>query len=272
MLKLSANVSLLFGEHPFLARFEAAAQAGFCAVEAMYPYDHGIEEMAQELAAHALELSVINLPAGNAAQAEKGLAVLPARQYDFDQSLDTGLAYAIGLGCQRVHLLTGNLPAGATLTDVRPMLIARLEQAVRHFSPHGITVLLEPLSRQMLPDYSLSRVEDAVALITEIDSPHLRLQLDLYHTQMEQGNLAALIERYDAHIDYIQIAGVPGRHQPNVGEIHYPFLLALLQQRGFAGWVGCEYIPQGESLQSLQWARDWGLLPQRRTAQPSRAH
>lgn len=262
MLKLSANISLLFGELPFLSRFQAAAQAGFYAVESMYPYDQRVEDMARELRMHGLTQSVINLPPGQAAAAEKGLAALAGRERDFDQSLELGLEYALGLGCERVHLLTGNLPSGHTLGDVRPTLVRNIERALLHFEPHNIMVLLEPLSRQMLPDYSLSRVEDAVSLIRDIGSPNLRLQLDLYHTQMEEGNLAALIERYEAYIDYIQIAGVPGRHEPNVGEINYAYLLDLLQQRGFSGWVGCEYIPVANTLDGLAWARDWGLLPQ----------
>jgi len=261
VFKLSANISLLYGELPFLQRFEAAALAGFSAVEAMYPYDQRVDDMARALRAHALTLSVINLPPGNAAAAEKGLAALPGRQRDLDQSLELGLEYALGLECKRVHLLTGNLPAGMTLQDVRPELLRNIERAVRYFEPHGIIVLLEPLSRQMLPRYSLPRVEDAIALIEDIASPSLRLQLDLYHTQMEQGNLAALIERYESHIDYVQIAGVPGRHEPTVGEINYRYLLTLLQQQGFSGWVGCEYIPQAGTDDGLRWAREWGLLP-----------
>jgi len=255
-MKLSANVSLLFAELPFLDRFAAAAQAGFEAVEAMYPYDQRIEDIASRLQAHALTLSVINLPPGD----EKGLAVWPGRQTEFANSLSRGLDYALGLSCRRVHLLTGNLPPGAGLNDCRLLLLRNLERAVRHFAPHGITVLLEPLSRQALARYSLSRVEDAVSLIDELGSPDLRLQLDFYHTQMEQGNLAALIERYYGYIDYVQIAGVPGRHEPDVGEINYAYLLEALRQRGFAGWVGCEYAPRADTLTGLRWAREWGLL------------
>ncbi|WP_160350148.1 TIM barrel protein [Bordetella sp. 15P40C-2] len=266
MLKLSANVSLLFSELPFLERFQAASAAGFYAVEAMYPYEFSAQDIAREMRASDLQLSVINLPPGDSARAEKGLAALGGRERDFEQSLEKGLEYASALECQRVHLLTGNLPAGVALHEIRPTLIRNIERALRYFEPHGIVVLLEPLSRQMLPHYSLTRVEQAVALIDDIGSPDLRLQLDLYHTQMEQGNLAALIERYQAYIDYIQIAGVPGRHEPTVGEINYAYLLKMLEDRQFIGWVGCEYVPQGDTRQGLQWARDWGLLPQERVA------
>jgi len=259
VLKLSANVSLLFPELPFLDRFAAAARAGFMAVEAMYPYDHEIEAIAARLREHALALSVINLPPGGAA--DKGLAVLAGRRADYEDSLARGLDYALGLGCGRVHLLTGNLPPATPLRECRALLARNLERALRVFAPHGIKVLLEPLSRQMLPHYSLARVEEAVSLIDEIGSPDLGLQLDLYHTQMEQGNLAALIDRYYAYIDYIQVAGVPGRHEPDIGEVNYGYVLDLLQQRGFDGWVGCEYVPQGDTLQGLRWARERGWLP-----------
>jgi hydroxypyruvate isomerase len=212
---------------------------------------------------HALTLSVINLPPGDHRAGERGLATLTGRDDDFARSLETGLEYAYGLGCQRVHLLTGNLEAGQSLASVRGRLLRNLERAVRWFEPYGIKVLLEPLARAMLPDYSLTRVEEAVALIEEIGSANLRLQMDLYHTQMEQGNLAAWIERSFPYLDYIQVAGVPGRHEPTVGEINYGYLFSLLDKLEFAGWIGCEYVPLADTASGLAWATDLGLLPQR---------
>lgn len=264
MLKLSANISLLFAELPFLERFKAAANAGFTAVETMYPYDQDPVRMAEQLDAHGLEMSVINLPPGDYAAGERGLATLPGREADFDRALETGLAYASRLRCRRVHLLTGNLDRGMTFAEARPTLRRNIERAADYFAGRDILVLLEPLSRAMLPHYSLTRVEQALELIHDIGAPNLRLQLDLYHTQQEQGNLAALIERCYDDIDYIQIAGVPGRHEPTVGEINYGYLLDLLQARGFAGWIGCEYVPAAGTLDGLAWARDRKLLPQPR--------
>ncbi|OWT63525.1 hydroxypyruvate isomerase family protein [Candidimonas nitroreducens] len=263
MLKLSANISLLFAELPFLQRFEAAARAGFAAVEAMYPYDQDPAQMAEQLEAHDLEMSVINLPPGDYSAGERGLATLPGRSADFDRALETGLAYASQLRCRRVHLLTGNLGRGMTFEEVHPTLRRNIARAADYYAGHGILVLLEPLTREMLPHYSLTRVEQALELIHDIGAPNLRLQLDLYHTQQEQGNLAALIERHFDDIDYIQIAGVPGRHEPTVGEINYGYLLDLLQARGFAGWIGCEYVPAAGTLDGLAWARERKLLQPR---------
>lgn len=259
MLKLSANLTLMFAESVFLDRFDAAARAGFKAVEIMYPYEYAAGDIAARLASNGLTQSVINLPPGDYAAGERGLAGLPDREADYQQSLELGLEYALALGCKRVHLLTGNLPSGATLQDVRPQLIDNIGKALQVFAPHGIGVLLEPLSKEIFPRYSLSTVAEAVSLIEEVGSPQLRVQLDIYHTQMEEGNLCALIDRYYRYIDYIQIAGVPGRHEPDVGEINYAFIFALLEEKGFGGWVGCEYVPKAGTLAGLGWARRFGI-------------
>lgn len=259
MLRLSANLTLMFSEFSFLDRFEAAAEAGFKAVEIMYPYDHPASEIAARLRSAGLSLSVINLPPGDYAGGERGLACIPGKQEAYRQSLELGLEYALSLGCERVHLLTGNLPVGATLQDVRPLLTANIRKALQVFVPHGIGVLLEPLSKEVFPRYSLTTVSEAVSLIDEIDAPQLRVQLDLYHTQMEEGNLCALIDRYYSYINYVQIAGVPGRHEPDICEINYPYIFGVLENKGFDGWVGCEYVPKAATRAGLGWAKRFGI-------------
>lgn len=264
MLKLAANISLMYPGMPLPERCAAAAQAGFSAVEVMYLHGVDVQALAAALQRHGLELTVLNLPPGDHAAGERGLACLPGRESDFEQSLKLGLEHARALGCRRVHLLTGNLDEGCSLAAAWPLLLANVRRAAAFFARHGITVLLEPLSREMLPRYSLTRIEDAVGLIRAAGAPNLRVQLDLYHTQMEQGHLATRIERHYEDIDYIQIAGVPGRHEPDIGEINYGYLFDLLEARGYGGWIGCEYDPAGDTVAGLEWARRRGLLPQRK--------
>ncbi|KAA0892856.1 hydroxypyruvate isomerase family protein [Pusillimonas sp. ANT_WB101] len=263
MLLLSANISLLYPELPFLERVGAAASSGFSAVEVMYPYAFSAHDLAKELRAWGLTLSVLNAPPGNYTDGERGLAALPGRENAFKQSLHEAVEYAHVTQCTNVHVLTGNLPQDADERLVAETLHSNLNYAATLFDANGLMLLLEPLSRQMLPAYSLTRVEQALERLQVLKSAghtNVGLQLDLYHTQMEQGNLAALIQRHFHDIEYVQIAGVPGRHEPTHGEINYRYLLELLQSLGFAGWVGCEYIPQGLTDAGLDWARDWGLL------------
>ena len=263
MLRLSANISLMYGELPFLDRVGAAAADGFTAVEVMYPYATPAADLADALAAHTMTLSVLNAPAGCRDAGELGFAALVERHADFQASIARAIDYALTTSCKSIHVLTGNLPPAISLDEVRPVLLTNLRQAAQAMASQGLTLLLEPLSRAVFPAYSLTRVEQAVALLDELDMSNAALQLDFYHTQMEQGHLANLIERHFERIAYVQIAGVPGRHQPTIGEINYHYLLTELERRSFAGWVGCEYIPQGATGDSLAWARQWGYLPRR---------
>jgi Hydroxypyruvate isomerase len=263
MLKLSANISLLYPELDFLARVGAASRAGFGAIEVMYPYDHCATELAKALRDHGMRLSVLNSPPGDYGGGERGLAAVPGQEQAFRLSIEQAIDYAMETQCSNVHVLTGNIPTGAQYSDVEPTLHDNLLHAAERFAQAGLTLLLEPLSRYVLPRYSMTTVEQAsfwYHVIKDAGFDNVALQVDLYHTQMEQGNLAALIQQYIAEIAYIQIAGVPGRHEPTVGEINYRYLLELLESLQFDGWVGCEYIPQGDTDGGLAWAREWGLL------------
>lgn len=263
MLNLSANISLLYQELPFLERIGAASRSGFRAVEVMYPYEFSAPAVAQELRSRNMTLSVLNAPPGDYPNGERGLAALPGREREFRDSLAQAVEYAKVTQCTNIHVLTGNLPGDADQDLITRTLRENLLYCAALFTRNGLTLLLEPLSRQMLPSYSLTRVEQASYWLHELINsgyPNVGIQMDLYHTQMEQGNLAALIQQYINEIAYIQIAGVPGRHEPTVGEINYRYLLDLLQSLGFMGWVGCEYIPKDLTENGLVWARDWGLL------------
>ncbi len=263
MLKLSANVSLLYQEFPFLERVEAAARSGFHAIEVMYPYEFSAHELSRMLRLENMTLTVLNAPPGNYANGERGLAALPGREQEFRDSLNLAIEYAKITRCASIHVLTGNLPAGADKRLVMRTLRENLFYCADLFARNGLTLLLEPLSRKMLPFYSMTRVEDASYWMGELKKggyTNVGIQMDLYHTQMEQGNLASLIQQYIDEITYVQIAGVPGRHEPTVGEINYRYLLELLQSLDFRGWIGCEYIPRHATDDGLSWARDWGLL------------
>ncbi len=264
MFELSANISLLYQEFPFLERIKEAEKSGFRAIEVMYPYAYSAHAVRDELLSRNMALSVLNAPPGNHANGERGLAALPGREQDFKDSLDQAIEYAVVTHCQNIHVLTGNLANDVDQTQAMQTLRENLLYCAAIFAENNLTLLLEPLSRQMLPAYSLPRVEDAHYWISQLKIQgytNVGLQLDLYHTQMEQGNLAALIKRYISEISYVQIAGVPGRHEPTIGEINYRYLLDQLSSLGFTGWVGCEYIPKDLTHHGLSWARDWGLLP-----------
>jgi hydroxypyruvate isomerase len=263
MLKLSANISLLYPERDFLARPEAAAHSGFQAVEVMYPYDYRADALAAALRRHGLELSVLNAPAGDYAAGQRGMACIPGVQDDFRASIEEAIGYAQVTACRNVHVLTGNRPANVDDADCERVLRENLLHAARRFAESGLVLLLEPLSREVLPRYSVTTVEQAAYWHGELRRAgfeNVALQVDLYHTQMEEGNLATVLQRHRDAIRYVQLAGVPGRHEPTVGEVNYRYLLELLESWKFDGWVGCEYIPQGDTDQGLQWARDWGFL------------
>lgn len=265
MFNLSANISLMFQEFPFLERIGAAACSGFRAVEVMYPYEFSAHDMAEKMRSWNVMLSVLNAPPGDYMIGERGLAALPGRVTEFRDSLKQAIEYANTTQCTNIHVLTGNLHDDIDQFEVMSTLRSNLLYCAELFAENGVTLLLEPLSTQILPSYSLTRIEDASYWLRELGNNGFRnvgIQMDLYHTQMEQGNLAQLIKRYFNEITYIQIAGVPGRHEPTVGEINYRYLLNEIRELGFKGWVGCEYIPEHKTDIGLKWAREWGLLTQ----------
>lgn len=263
MLKLSANISLLFPELGVCDRVGAAARAGFTAVEVMYPYDTPATELAYALDANGMELTVLNAPPGDYAGGERGLACIPGQEAKFREGIEQAIDYAKTTGCQSIHVLTGNMPSGVPESVCHSTLEQNLIHAAKRFADAGVGLLLEPLSKYVLPRYSMTTVEQASFWCKRLTSQgffNVGLQVDYYHTQMEQGNLAAITRAYFDDIRYVQIAGVPGRHEPTNGEINYRYLFKLLETLGFAGWVGCEYLPESDTDQGLQWARDWGYL------------
>lgn len=256
MPKFAANLSFLFTDAPFPARFARAAAAGFAGVEYLFPYDWPAADIAGWLHAAGLEQVLFNLPPGDWAAGERGLACLPQRRAEFAAGVETALAYAEALGCRRVHCMAGLRPAGIAEAELRATYVANLRHAAERFAGIGATVLIEPInSRIDMPGYWLDDVAKAFSLCAEVDRSNVGVQLDLYHAQIIQGDLARTLSDNLSRIGHVQIADNPGRHEPGSGEIHYPFLFALLDRLGYTGWVGCEYKPLAGSEEGLSWMR-----------------
>lgn len=252
MPQFAANLTMMYTELPFLDRFAAAAADGFKAVEFLFPYEHPAAEIAQRLQANGLRQGLFNAPPGDWAGGERGIAAMPGREAEFrDGFLKLALPYAQALGCPRVHVMSGLVPRGAQ----RATYVDNLRWACAQAAAVGITLLIEPLNPRDMPGYLVSRQAEAHALIAEVGAPNLKVQFDLYHAQIVEGDLAAKIREYLAtgRVGHFQIAGVPERHEPSLGELNYPYLFALLDELGWTGPIGCEYRPMAGTTAGLAW-------------------
>jgi len=259
MPKLAANLHFLFQELPFLDRFAAAAEAGFRGVECLDPYEAPAEAIAERLTRHGLTMALINLPAGDRAAGERGRAALPGQERAFLADLERALGYATVTGAGRLHVLSGLWPAERDKAEGERVLVANLRRAADIAAERGIELLLEPINPRDMPGYFLNTPRQAVAILDRIERANVRLQLDLYHCQIVAGDLARHIRELLPRIAHVQIAGVPERHEPDRGEVNYPYLLDLLDALGYDGWVGCEYRPAAGTRAGLAWARRWGV-------------
>ena len=259
MIRLCANLSWLFQEYQFLARFAAARRAGFRAVECLFPYDTPAGETRAALASESLEIVLINTPPGDWQKGERGFAAVPGAEPRFRASLDQAIDYARTIGAPRIHVMAGLVPAGATIAACEAAFVENLRVASDRLSPHGLTATIEPLNSTDVPGYVLSGSTQARRIIDAVARPNVKLQWDAYHLQIMEGNLVASFERHLPVIGHVQIAGVPGRFEPADCEIDYRFLLARIAALGYQGWVGCEYRPRTETLAGLGWARDYGV-------------
>jgi 2-dehydrotetronate isomerase len=253
MPKFAANLSMMFNEAPFLDRFAAAAAAGFRAVEFLFPYDYPAETIAAKLRENHLENVLFNLPPGDWAAGERGIACLPGREEEFRAGVEKALAYAERLGTPRIHAMPGIAPAGIDRQTLRATFVANLRWAAEKLASRGITLLVEAINTRDIPGYFLNTQADSYALCAEIGAPNLKMQMDLYHMQIVEGDLAMRLRQYIAHCGHIQIAGVPARNEPDTGEVNYPYVFRLLEELGYAGWIGCEYRPAGKTVDGLGW-------------------
>jgi hydroxypyruvate isomerase len=251
MPAFAANLSMMFNEWAFLDRFDAAAEAGFTAVEFLFPYDHPPEAVAERLARNGLTLALFNLPAGDWDGGERGLAALPGREADFEAGLDLAVTYAQATGAKRVHLMAGFADRAAAAPRAAYRRSVRL--ACERLGAVGASVMLEPINGRDMPGYFLGDFALAEALIAELALPNLKLQFDLYHRQILHGDVTMALRRLLPIIGHIQVASVPSRHEPDGEELNYPFLFAELDRLGYAGFVGAEYRPRGKTLDGLGW-------------------
>jgi hydroxypyruvate isomerase len=253
MPKLAANLTMLFNEVEFLDRFEAAAQAGFRAVEFLFPYQWKAEQIAERLRQYELQLVLHNLPAGDWAAGERGIACHPDRTGEFEQGVDEAIRYARALGVTRINCLAGIRPGGVTEAQAYGTLVRNLHFAATRLKAEGIELLIEPINTYDIPGFFLTGTRQALGIIRETGSDNLFLQYDIYHMQRMEGELAATIKANLPLIRHVQLADNPGRGEPGSGEIHYGYLLALLDEIGYQGWVGCEYKPRNSTLAGLGW-------------------
>lgn len=255
MPKFAANLNYLFTELPFLERFQAAAQAGFKAVEVLRPYEAPAQEIAARLKANGLTLVLLNISAGNAEAGERGLTSLAGREDDFQAALRTALDYAQATACTRLHLVAGVVHQGAR----RDTYVRNLKLAAREARRVGVEVLIEPINRRDIPGFFLNKTHEARAIIHEVGEPNLGLQLDLYHRQIEEGDVATAIREFAPLTRHYQIASPPDRGEPDDGELNHAYLFRLIDETGFDGYVGCEYRPRRSTVAGLRWAEALGV-------------
>ncbi|KWR87929.1 2-oxo-tetronate isomerase [Cupriavidus sp. IDO] len=255
MPRFAANLSMMYNEHAFLDRFAAAAADGFRAVEYLFPYEHPASEIRARLDANGLTQALFNAPPGDWAAGERGVAALPGREADFRDAFGRALEYAGVIGNEKVHVMAGLIPAGADRARCRATYLENLAFAASAAAAQGVTVLIEPINTRDMPGYFLNRQDDGQAICKEVGASNLKVQFDCYHCQIVEGDLAVKLKRDMAGIGHIQIAGVPDRHEPDLGELNYPYLFDVIDGLGYDGWIGCEYRPRAGTSAGLGWLK-----------------
>lgn len=267
MLRFSANLSLMYADLPLLERFVAAHADGFQGVEVQFPYEVPAAAIATRLSALRLTQVLINAPPGDLAAGDFGLAAVPGREQDFADSVELAIEYALALRCSRIHVMAGLAGSGVHRQEVRDVYIGNLKRACARFAVHQILVVIEPINSHDVPGYFLNRQRDAFEVLREVGAPNLRMLMDFYHLQMMEGGLTRAFETYRDYLGHVQIAGVPGRHEPDVGEVNYWHLFDVLRKSKYAGWVGCEYRParsgSGGTSAGLGWIGKYRRMSER---------
>ncbi|HEX5738782.1 MAG TPA: 2-oxo-tetronate isomerase [Hydrogenophaga sp.] len=255
MPRFAANLTMMYTEEPFLDRFAAAALDGFDAVEYLFPYEHAPAEIAARLKDHGLTQALFNLPPGDWAAGERGMACHPGREAEFATALEQALPYIDATGCRRVHAMAGLVPVGSDVSTCHATYVANLRYAAARLAPLGVNLLIEPINSHDMPGYFLSLQQPAHDVLAEVGTHNLKVQMDLYHCQIMEGDLSRRLQKHFTGVGHIQIAGVPDRHEPDDGEVNFPHLFDLLDALGFDGFVGCEYRPKAGTSAGLGWLR-----------------
>jgi hydroxypyruvate isomerase len=255
MPRFAANLSMMFNEKPFLDRFDAAARAGFKAVEFLFPYEHPASEIRRRLEANGLTQALFNMPPGDWGKGERGLAALPGRQAEFRDGVKRSLEYAEALGCKLVHSMAGIVPSGVSFVTAGAVYAANLAWAAEQASQAGVKVVIEPINHRDMPGYFLNTQAQGAAFVEAIGRDKLGLQFDVYHVQVTEGDITKRMEQHFPVIAHIQIADVPARNEPGTGEIGWEYVFRCMDSLGYSGWVGCEYRPAGETDAGLGWLK-----------------
>ena len=253
MPQFAANLSMMFNEVPFLERFKAAADAGFKGVEFLFPYEYTPEQVAERAKDAGVQVVLFNMPPGNWAAGERGIAGLAGREQEFRDGVAKAVTYAKALGVPRVHAMAGLAPAGVDKTTCHATLIANLKYAAAELAKHDLTVLLEAINTRDIPGYLVNTQKESYEICQAVGAPNMKMQMDLYHMQIMEGDLAMCLKRYAGMCGHIQIAGCPERNEPDTGEVRYEYLFKTLDSMGYQGWLGCEYRPAGKTVDGLKW-------------------
>ncbi|MGO8707136.1 MAG: 2-oxo-tetronate isomerase [Terracidiphilus sp.] len=262
MPRFAANLTMMYTEHSFQERFALAARDGFKAVEYLFPYDYPAATLAAELKEHGLRQVLFNSPPGDWKAGERGIAALPGREQEFRDGFLLALEYGLVLGSPRIHAMAGIPPKGADRAHLLGVYTANLAWAAERARAAGVDLLIEPIALRNIPGFFLNRQEEAHAIAAEVGAPNLKILMDLFHCQVEEGDLAFRIRKYLAdakqtRVGHFQIAGVPERHEPDTGEVNFLYLFDVIDQLKYEGWIGCEYIPAGNTSAGLGWFKKW---------------
>lgn len=253
MPRFAANLSMMFGEIPFLDRFAAARKAGFEAVEFLFPYEHPAAELATRLKDNGLAQVLFNAPPGDWTKGERGMAALPGRQGEFRDAIRIALDYAAALECPRLHVMAGLAPAGVAHDTLTATYGANLAWAAEECAKIGVKPVIEPINHRDIPGFFLNTTDQAAAIIAAVGPEKLGMQFDLYHCQITEGDIVKRVEKHLPLIAHMQVADNPGRNEPGTGEVNWRFVFDAIDALGFRGWIGCEYRPRGETLAGLGW-------------------
>lgn len=257
MLRFSANLSMLFTEYDFLERFDKAALSGFRGVEFMFPYDNDIEVLKRKLRDNNLEHTLHNLPAGDWAAGERGIACIPGREEEFRDGVAAAIRYARALGNKKINCLVSKTPSGFSATEIHDTLVENLRYAANMLAKEDILLLIEPINHFDMPGFHLTGTQQALALIKDIGSDNIKIQYDIYHMQRMEGELTQTMTAWADKIGHLQIADNPRRGEPGTGEINYDFIFNVIKQSDYDGWVGCEYKPLTTTEAGLSWINQY---------------
>lgn len=259
MPRLAANLSMMFNEVPFLDRFAAARTAGFQAVEFLFPYDFTAAELRKRLDDNGLTQALFNMPPGDWAKGERGLASLPGRQGEFRDAVKKALDYAGALNCKLVHCMAGIPDASVPFGTAAALYASNLAWAAEHASAAGVRLCIEPINHRDMPGYHLNTQAQGAAVVEALGADRVGLQFDVYHCQTTEGDVTKRMEKYMPVIAHMQIADVPARNEPGTGEIGWEFVFRRMDELGYKGWVGCEYRPAGDTVAGLGWRKKFGV-------------